>query len=158
MINRTDFAGISGTVKTSVGAKADDSELVFEELLTEKTSGGLEIEDNAFTEDIMEHIMQSIASMHDGSKSIWEIVLQLEKHVDPKQLEEILNTDFDDTAGLNSIAGLLARYWKKKELLEENDTVFPYSRSHNAIDNRAASELAALLKKKEQTLIEEVHE
>ena len=73
-------------------------------------------------------------------------------------MEEILNTDFDDTAGLNSIAGLLARYWKKKELLEENDTVFPYSRSHNAIDNRAASELAALLKKKEQTLIEEVHE
>lgn len=158
MINRTDFAGISGTVTTSVGAKADDSELGFEELLTEKTSGELEIEDNAFTEDIMEHIMQSIASMHDGSKSIWEIVLQLEKHIDPKQLEEIINMDFDDTAGLNSIAGLLARDWKKRELLEENDTAFSGSYRQNEIDNSAASELAALLKKKEHELIAEVRE
>ena len=72
----------------------------------------------------MAHIMQSIASMHEGSKSIWERVLQLEKNVDPNRLEELLNTDFDDTAGLNSIAGLLARDWKKRELLEENDAVF----------------------------------
>ncbi len=106
----------------------------------------------------MEHILKSIASMREGSKSIWEIVLQLEKHVDPKLLDENLGMDFDDTAGLNSVAGLLARYWKKKELLEENDAVFSYSRERNAIDGNAASELAALHKNKEHRLIAEVHE
>ena len=157
MITGTNFAGISGTVTTSVGAKEADPELGFEKMLTEKTADA-EIGDTAFTEDIMAHIMQSIASMHEGSKSIWEIVLQLEKHVDPKQLEEILNTDFDDTAGLNSIAGLLARDWKKRELLEENDAVFSGSHVQNEIDKNAAAELAALLKKKEQNLVAEIRE
>lgn len=152
MINRTDFAGISGTVTTSAGAKADDSELGFEELLTEKVSD-IESGDNAFTEEVMEHMLRSIASMHDGSESIWEIVLRLEKHVDPKQLEEIIDMDFDNAAGLNGIAGLLARFRKKRELLGENDTVFSYSFSHNEIDNRASSELAALLKKKSTSLL-----
>ena len=157
MINQTGFVGgISGKVTTSVGAKEADPEPGFEEMLTEKTSDI--VGDNAFTEDIMQHIMQSIASMHEGSKSIWEIVLQLEKHVDPKQPEEILNTDFDDTAGLNSIAGLLARDWKKRELLEENDAVFSGSHVQNEIDNNAAAELAALHKKKEQNLVAEIRE
>ena len=157
MINRTGFMGISGTVTSSVGAKADDSDLGFEKMLTEKTAD-VEIGEKAFTEEIMEHILKSIASMREGSKSIWEIVLQLEKHVDPKLLDENLGMDFDDTAGLNSVAGLLARYWKKKELLEENDAVFSCSRERNAIDGNAASELAALHKNKEHRLIAEVHE
>ena len=157
MINQTGFVGISGTVTTSVGAKEADPELGFEELLTEKTTA-VESEDNAFTEEVMEQILRLVASMREGSKNIWEIVLQLEKHVDPELSDEIINMDFDNTAGLNSIAGLLARFWKKKELLGESNTVFPYSRSHNEIDNRAASELAALLKKKERKLIAEVHE
>ena len=158
MINRTDLMGISGTVKSSVGAAADDSDLGFEKLLTEKTAEG---EEKVFTEEVMEHILKSIASMHEGSKSIWEIVLQLEEHVDPKLLAENLNMEFDETAGLNSIAGLLARYWKKKELLEEKQAedyaVFSRARGLSAFDDNAVLELAALtLKKKAQRLVTEV--
>lgn len=158
MINRTGFVGISCTVTSAAGAKADASNLRFEKLLTEKRADGLEIGDNAFAEEIMEHILKSIASMSEGSKSIWEIVLQLENHVDPKLLDENYDVDFDDTAGLNSVAALLARFWKKKELLEENDTAFSYFRDHNAIDTKAVSELTVLLRKKKHRLIAEVRE
>ncbi|MDE7361903.1 MAG: hypothetical protein K2N38_08210 [Oscillospiraceae bacterium] len=170
MIDRTDFETYSGVISNVVSARTNSISFEFAELIKEKTSGArerlqellsetLETADSSIlTEEVLEHILESIASMSEGSKSIWEIVLQLEKHVDPKLLDEINDMDFDNAAGLNGIAGLLARYWKKKELLEENDTVFSYSRSQNAIDNRAASELAALLKKKEQKLIAEVHE
>ena len=157
MINQTRLAGISGTVTTSVGAKEAAPDLGFEALITERTNAP-ESGDSAFTEEVMAHILRSIASMHEGSKNIWEIVLQLEEHVDPELSDEMLNMDFDNTAGLNGIAGLLARYWKKKELLGENDTASSFYRSQNAIDNRAASELSALLRRKERRLIAEIRE
>ena len=157
MINQTGLVGISGMAAASVGVKEADTALGFEELLTEKTVGELVDKEN-FTEEVMENILKSIASMSEGSKNIWEIVLRLEESAVSELSDENIITDFDNTAGLNSIAGLLARYWKKKELLGESDTVLSRSQGQSEIDDRAASELAALLKKKEHKLIEEVHE
>lgn len=170
MINRTGFVGMSDTITSAACAKTDETDLKFEELLLEKTFPSQEkvlgiisdrlgsVYDVDLLADSMEYIIKAMMSIGEGGKSIWEIVLQLEKHIDPKLLDENYDVDFDDTAGLNSVAGLLARFWKKKELLEENDTVFSYNRDHSAIDNKAVSELAALLRKKEHRLIAEVHE
>ncbi len=117
--------------------------------------------DAVFTE-IMEHILKAAASLGEDGKDIWDIVLRLEKHNDTELSEEIVCSDADDLVGLNSVAGLLARYWKKKELLgktqsAEDDIIFSVYQNLNDIDNKAASELAALaLKKKERKLISEV--
>ncbi|MBD5384537.1 MAG: hypothetical protein HDR72_06025 [Ruminococcaceae bacterium] len=170
MINRTDFETYSGIISNVVSARMNNISFDFAELIKENTSRARErlqevlsekletVDNGILTEEVLENMIEAAMSIGEGGEDIWDIVLRLEKHVDPKQLEEIINMDFDDTAGLNSVAGLLARDWKKRELLEENDTAFSYSRSHSAIDNSAASELAALLKKKEQKLVAEVHE
>lgn len=169
MINRTGFVGITDTMPSAAGAKADGGALRFEELLLEnipardKTPGIISdrlgsVCDVDILADSMEYIIEALMSVGKGGRSIWEIVLQLEKHVGPELSAEELNMDPDETAGLNSVAGLLARFWKKKELLEESDTGFPELCDHDEADSKAASELADLLKKKEQKLIAEIHE
>lgn len=155
MIDQLGLTGISGTVTNSVGEKSAPPSGTFGQLLSQRAADVTDI-DNAMTE-IMEHILKSIASMHDGSKNIWDIVLQVEKKADPKVSDEIIDMSYDETAGLNGVAGLLARFWKKKELLEGNDALYSYSREQKALDNKAVSELAALQKKKERQ-IEKVHE
>jgi len=120
------------------------------------------VDKDAVFMEIMEHILKAAASLGEDGKDIWDIVLRLEKHNDTEFSGEIICSDADDLAGLNSVAGLLARYWKKKELLgktqsAEDDIFFSGSQNLNDIDNKAASELAALiLKKKERKLISEV--
>lgn len=170
MINQTGFVGMSDTIPSAVGTKTDERDLGFEELLLEKTFPSCEkalgiISDRLgsvynidLLTDVTEHIIKTAMSLGEDGRSIWDIVLQLEESADPRLLDEKIDMDFDDTAGLNSVAGFLARFWKKKELLEENGTVFLYPRNHNVIANQAAFELAALLKNKDQKLIAEVHE
>lgn len=157
MIERTGLTGISGTVTNSVGEKSAPPSGAFGQLLAQRAADGLTDIDNAMTE-IMEHIMKSIASMHDGSKNIWDIVLQVEKNADPKVSGEIIDMSYDETAGLNGVAGLLARFWKKKGLLEENDAELANLHEQSEIDQRAVSELAALLKNKERRPVENVRE
>lgn len=159
MIDCTDLWSNFGTVSNAISVKTDDISSGFEELLKERTSPAhekicglipesIEAENNnAVLAEVMEYMMKAVMSFGESTENIWDIVLRLEKSVDPELSGENINMDFDDTAGMNSIAGLLARFWKKKELLEENNIVFPFSHDHNAIDNKAVSELAALLRK-----------
>lgn len=142
MIEQLGLTGISGTITNSVGEKAADEPCSV---------------DNAFTE-IMEHILDSIASMHDGSKNIWDIVFQVERKADPKVSGEIIDMSYDETAGLNGVAGLPARFRKKKELPEENDAELADLHEQSEIDQRAVSELAALLKNKERRPVEDIRE
>ncbi|MCM1165335.1 MAG: hypothetical protein NC299_12185 [Lachnospiraceae bacterium] len=64
MINSTGFVGeCAPAVGARTGAAAD--------------------EDNAAVfAEVMEHMLKAVASMGEGSESIWEIVLRLEKHAD----------------------------------------------------------------------------
>lgn len=102
--------------------------------------------------------IKALMSLSDGSKNIWEIVLQLEKRVGIEAFNESFFTDFDDVAGRNSAAALLTQFWKKKELLGED---IPKNNVDNSIcsnqdhfDSKTVSELETLiLKNKEQKLI-----
>lgn len=81
--------------------------------------------------------------------------MTLEEKADIKALAEKLGTDIDDTADINGIAGLLARFWKKKELLGDKHTEVDIDRSAYAEKNRfdrntASEELNDLILKKEE--------
>lgn len=170
MINRTDFETYSGVIANVVGARTNNISFDFAELIKENTSRARErlqeilsekletVDNGILTEEVLEHMIEAAMSIGEGGENIWDIVLRLEKSVDTELSDENVSADFDDTAGLNSVAGLLARFWKKKELLEGNGVVFSDLHMRNGIDNKAASELAALLKKKEHELIAEVQE
>lgn len=133
MIDRTVLESKFNASANAVSEKTNEFSFEFEELLTEKTSSDrsnqeelrgllserLGIADDAFLEEITENIMKAVASMREGEKNIWDIVLRLEKNADIKLSDENIGADVDDTAGMNVIAGLLARFWKKKELLDE---------------------------------------
>lgn len=133
MIDRTVLESKFNASANAVSEKTNELSFEFEELLTEMTSSDkssreelrgllserLGIADDAFLEEITENIMKAVASMREGEKNIWDIVLRLEKSADIKLSDENIGTSADDTAGMNVIAGLLARFWKKKELLEE---------------------------------------
>lgn len=131
MIDRTVLESKFNASANAFGGKTNELSFEFEELLTEKTSSDrsaqaelrgllserLGIADDALLAEITENIMKAVSSMGEGAESIWDIVLRLEKSADIKLSDE--NIDADDTAGMNAIAGLLARFWKKKELLGE---------------------------------------
>ena len=135
MIDRTVLEPVFNASANAAGEKTNELSFEFEDLLTKMTSSdkfsreelrGLLAErlgtaDDAFLEEITENIMKAVASMRDGEKNIWDIVLRLEESADIKLSGENVIADSDDTAGMNIIAGLLARFWKKKELLEEID-------------------------------------
>lgn len=131
MIDSVGFGSYCNAVPNSVSGKTKENYLSFNDLLTEKAGfgkttlhgfvgGGQSLAFNGIPAEAMEYILKAIMSLNDGTKSIWEIVLQLEKKVDIKVLEEIIAMASDDSAGENSIAALLVRYWKKKELLGNN--------------------------------------
>lgn len=126
MIDSVGFGSYCNVVSNSVSGKTRGN-YGFKDLLTEKAGtlhgfvgDGQCLAFNGISAETMEQVFKAIMSLNDGTKSIWEIVLQLEKKVDIKVLEEIIAMDFDDSAGENSIAALLVRYWKKKELLGDN--------------------------------------
>ncbi len=103
-------------------------------------------------------VIKALTSLSDGSKNIWEIVLQLEKKVDTKVLNENIFTDFDNAAGLNSVEALLTQFWKKKELLGDDIPKYNVDKSarfnQDHIDRKTVSELETLiLKNKERKLI-----
>ena len=101
--------------------------------------------------DVLNDVIDALASLTDGLENIWEIVLRLEDKVDLEALSESVDTDFDNSAGLSFIAALLTRFWKKKELsgndapAEDVDISAYYN--PNDIENKVASELEALLQK-----------
>lgn len=101
--------------------------------------------------DFLNDVIDILMSLTDNSESIWDIVLRLEDKVDLEALSESIETDFDNSAGLDFIAALLTRFWKKKEL-SGNDTladgvdVSTYY-SQNDIENKVALELEALIQK-----------
>lgn len=165
MIDSVGFGAYSNVVPNSVNGKTKEKYLVFKDLLTERAGLGKTtlhgyvgdgqcLAFNGISAEAMEHILKAIMSLNDGTKNIWEIVLQLEKKVDIKVLEEIIAMAFDDSAGENSIAALLVRYWKKKELLGDNisDANVNISTYFNQdyINNKAVSELEALIRKKDE--------
>lgn len=165
MVDGVGFESYYNVVPNSVNGKIKENYLGFQDLLTEKTGSGKTtlhgfvgdgqcLAFNGISAEAMEHILKAIMSLGDGTKNIWEIVLQLEKKVDIKVLKEIIAMAFDDSAAENSIAALLVRYWKKKELLgdnisEVNVDVSAYS-NQDHINNKAVSELEALIRKKEE--------
>lgn len=102
--------------------------------------------------------IKALMSLSDGSKNIWEIVLQLEKRVDIEDLNESMFTDFDNVAGRNSVQALLTQFWKKKELLGEDIPKYKVDNStcfnQDHIHRKTVSELENLiLKNKERKLI-----
>lgn len=103
-------------------------------------------------------LINSLLSFTDGLENIWKIVLRLEKKVDIEAFIENIIADIDDAAGVNTAAALLTRFWKKKELLgntvsEGSADISSYLNPEH-IENRAASELDALiLKSKERKFI-----
>lgn len=133
MIDHTVLESKFNASANAVSEKTNELSLEFEELLTEKTSSDrsaqeelrrvlserLGTTDDALLAEITENIMKAVSSMGEGEESIWDIVLRLEKSADVKLSDENIGTSADDTAGMNIVAGLLARFWKKKELLDE---------------------------------------
>lgn len=129
MIDRVGFELNSSVVPNSVNGKTKEKCSDFKNLLTEKAGLGKTrlhgfVGDGQdlcpwLNEDSIEAI-NAIMALTDDLEDIWKIILQLEEKVDIKVLEEIIAMAFDDSAGENSIAALLVRYWKKKELLGDN--------------------------------------
>ncbi len=102
--------------------------------------------------------IKALMSLSDGSKNIWEIVLQLEKRVDTEVLNESIIPDFDNAAWLNSVEALLTQFWKKKELLGKDIPKYNVDKStclnQDHVDSKTVSELETLiLKNKERKLI-----
>ena len=108
--------------------------------------------------DLLNDIIDLLTSLNGDLENIWDIVLRLEEKVDSETLSEYIDADFDNSAGLSFIAALLTRFWKKKELsgdnVPENSVDIPACYDPNHIENKAASELEALIRKnKERKLI-----
>lgn len=167
MMNRIVSELNFSSVTNAENAKLVGINLGFEELLVEKAVSQ-RTEMHGYVGDGQDlcpglneasiEMIKSLMSLSDGLENIWEIVLRLEKRVDIEALSESIITDFDDAAGLNTVAALLTRFWKKKELL--GDTVPEGSADISAcsgqdhIENRAATEREALiLKNKERKFI-----
>lgn len=130
MIDSVGFGAYCNIVSNSVNGKTKGN-FGFKDLLTEKAGfgkttlhgfvgDGQSLAFNGISAEVMEQVFKAIMSLNNGTKSIWEIVLQLEKKVDIKVLEEIIAMASNDSVGENSIAALLVMYWKKKELLGDN--------------------------------------
>ncbi len=152
-------------------ANAKPIHLGFEELLTEKTVSrqvvrhGYVGDGQDLCPEINEasiKVINALLSLTDDLENIWEIVLRLEKKVDIEVLSENIVKDFDNVTGRNSAAALLTRFWKKKELLrddvsEDSVDISAYF-NQNYIENKAASELEALiLKNKERKSISTIN-
>lgn len=167
MIDRIGSELNFSSVSNADNAKHVGINLGFEELLVEKTVSQ-RTELHGYVGDGQDlcpglneatiEMIKSLMSLSDGLENIWEIVLRLEKRVDIEALGENFVTDLDDAAGLNSVAALLTRFWKKKELLGDTvpegsvDISTHFDQDH--IDNRSALELEALiLKNKERKFI-----
>ena len=165
--SETNFNSISNVTN----AKHGEIRLGFEELITEKTAFEQTLR-HGFVGDGQvvfpelngrsAEVINALMSLTDDLEDIWEIVLRIEKGVDTEALTENIVRDFDNAAGRNSVAALLTRFWKKKELLGDDavegsiDVLAYFNQSH--IVNRTASELEALiLKNKEQKLITAVN-
>ena len=108
--------------------------------------------------DVLNDVIDVLMSLNDDLENIWDIVLRVEEKVDIENLSEYIDTDYDNSAGLSFIAALLTRFWKKKELsggiVPEDGVDISAYYDPNYIENKAASELEALLlKNKERKLI-----
>ncbi len=165
MIDSVGFESYYNVVPNSVNIKNNENYLGFKDFLTEKAGlgettlhgcvgDGQSLAFNGISAEVMEQVLKAIISLNNGTKSIWEIVLQLEKKVDINILNEIIAMAFDDSAAENSIAALLVRYWKKKELLGDNISEVNVNASaypnRDYINNKAVSELEALIRRKEE--------
>lgn len=167
MIDRIGSELNFGNVSNVANAKYARNYPGFEELLVEKTvsqrtqlhgfvGDGQDLCPGLNEETI--EMIKSLMSLSDDLENIWEIVLRLEKRVDTELLSENIVAELDDAAGLNSVAALLTRFWKKKELLgddvPEGSVDISSYLDQDYIENRAASELEALiLKNKERKFI-----
>ncbi len=165
MIDRIGIGLNFGAVSNIADIGNDNKCFTFRDLLTKKV-GSNQITRQGYVGDgqilgfpgmdseLMKPILEKILSLNDGAKNIWEIILQLEEKVDIKVLDENICVDFDSLAGLNGIAGLLAQYWKKRDLLGKQILEFSVNLSayinRDYIDNKTVSEeLDDLILKKE---------
>lgn len=171
MIDRIESELNFSNVSNTANVKLKEIHPGFEELFTEKIISQ-QTEIHGFVGDGQDlcpglnemtiEVIKALMSLSDGLENIWEIVLRLEKRVDIEGLSENIVTDFDDVTGLNSVAALLTRSWKKKELLGDDvpegsvDISAYFNQNH--FENRAASELEALIfKDKERKVITTVN-
>lgn len=167
MIDSIGFESNFNIISNTTNVKLEEIHPGFEELFTEKIISQ-QTEIHGFVGDGQDlcpglnemtiEVIKALMSFSDGLENIWEIVLRLEKRVDIEGLSENIVTGFDDVTGLNSVAALLTRFWKKKELLGDDvlegsvDISTYFNQNH--IENRAASEMEALiLKNRERKVI-----
>lgn len=167
MIDCIEYKSNFSSVSNAANAKPGKICPGFEELLTEKAASRQAVRhgtvgdgQDLFPElnGMSTEVINALMSLTDDIENIWEIVLRLEKRVDIEVLSENIVKDLDNAAGRSSAAALLTRFWKKKALLANDasevgvdiSTCF----SQNPIENKAASELEALiLKDKERKFI-----
>lgn len=165
MIDRVGIMSNFSAVLINTDIRNDNECLAFRDMLTEKV-GSNQITRHGYVGDgqslgffgmdseLMKPILEKILSLNDGTKNIWEIILQLEEKVDIKVLDENICVDFDDLVGQNGITGLLARFWKKKELLVEQISEFginlsAYINKDYIYNKTVSAELDELILKKE---------
>ena len=156
--NKLNFGSISNTA----GAATGEINPGFEKLLAEKAVSN-QVVRHGFVGDGQDlcpeineesiELINSLMSLTDDLDNIWEIVLRLEEKVDMEALSENIVEEFDNAAGRNSIAALLTRFWKKKELTEDDVTEngdISTRLAQNLIENAVASELEAILHKNQE--------
>lgn len=163
MIDRIGYGVNLGSVSNAAVTKSADRYLGFEETLVEKAVSQRTMM-HGFVGDGQDlcpglneatiEMLKSLMSLSNDLENIWEIVLRLEEKVDIKALTESTVTELDEAAGLNSVAALLTQFWKKKELSGDtvSESVVEISAYSNQdrIENKAASDLEALMRKNKQ--------